>query len=169
MTYRVLVVLLLSAFMTVPSQAGKLFKIVDEDGNVTYQSAPPHGSDDSVEQRDIYGGEDPEEDASNRDRAALNYPVTLYAIRKCKPCDNARTQLQERKIPFEEKDPTSSPELYKAFKELVNGTTVPAVAVGDNIVANYSKDNLGQALDAAGYPSLEKKEVTESEEQAESL
>lgn len=172
MAKRLLRVLLLSVIVTIPAQAGKLFKIVDADGNVTYQSSPPSGNSGSIEQRDIYGGEDPEEDVINRDRAALNYPVTLYAIKKCRPCDNARIQLQERKIPFKEKDPTSSPKLYKAFTELVNGTTVPAVAVGDNIVLDYTKDSLGQALDAAGYPALEKKETEESnetEEQADEL
>lgn len=172
MAKRLLRVLLLSVIVTIPAQAGKLFKIVDADGNVTYQSSPPSGNSGSIEQRDIYGGEDPEEDAINRDRAALNHPVTLYAIKKCRPCDNARIQLQERKIPFKEKDPTSSPKLYKAFTELVNGTTVPAVAVGDNIVLDYTKDSLGQALDAAGYPALEKKETEETietEEQADEL
>ncbi len=166
MTERYFFALALAVFMILPTHAERLFKIVDEHGNVTYQTAPPSG-DGSVEQRDIYGGEEPADEDIARDRAALNHPVTLYAIRKCKPCDNARTLLQERQIPFEEKDPTSDPKLYKTFKELVNGTTVPAITVGENVVADFTKENLNQALDAAGYPGLEEKK--EAEEQADEL
>lgn len=167
MINRLLLVLLLSVSVALPASAERLFKTVDEDGNVTYQSFPPSDGSGTSEQRDIYGGEDPEDDFINRDRAALNYPVTLYAIANCKPCDNARTQLTEREIPFDEKDPTSSPELYKTFKELVNGTSVPALSVGTNVISHYTKDNLKQALDTAGYPPLRKEEPKEDEDSIE--
>ena len=164
MAERLLMALLMSVFMTMPAQAERLFKIVDEHGNVTYQKAPSY-SGGSIERRDIYGGEDPADEEIARDRAALNHPVTLYAIKRCKPCDNARAQLQKRKIPFKEKDPTSDAKLYKAFTELIYGTTVPAITVGENIVNDYSKKTLEQALDAAGYPPIEK----EGEEQTDEL
>ena len=107
MIVRSLIVLLLSAFLVMPVYADRLFKVVDEDGNVTYQTAPPSGDEGTTEQREISGGEGPSEEAIAMDRATANYPVTLFAIKNCKPCDNARAQLQARKIPFEEKDPTS--------------------------------------------------------------
>ncbi|MEE8388470.1 MAG: glutaredoxin family protein [Acidiferrobacterales bacterium] len=163
MAERLLIVLLLSVVMTMPAHAEQLFKIIDEHGNVTYQKAPP-SSGGSIERRDIYGGEDPADEVIARDRAALNHPVTLYAIKKCKPCDNARAQLQKREIPFEEKDPTSDAKLYKAFTELIYGTTVPAITVGENVITAYSKESLEQALDAAGYPPLEKEGEGQTDE-----
>ncbi|MFV1997216.1 MAG: glutaredoxin family protein [Acidiferrobacterales bacterium] len=159
-------VLVLSVFVVMPTRAERLFKIVDEQGNVTYQTAPPTG-DDSVEQRDIYGGEGPAEEEIARERATFDYPVTLYAIKKCKPCDQAREQLQKRKVPFDEKDPTSDAKLYQKYTKMVDGTNVPGLSIGENIVADYTEEALGKALDAAGYPPLEKK--GEDEEQTDEL
>jgi len=161
-----LFVLVLSVFMAMPTRAERLFKIVDEQGNVTYQSAPPTG-DESAEQREIYGGEGPSDDVIARERATFDYPVTLYAIKKCRPCDQAREQLQKRKVPFEEKDPTSDGKLYQKYTKMVDGTNVPGISVGENIVADYTEEALGKALDAAGYPGLEEKK--EGEEQLDEL
>ncbi len=167
MAERFLIALVLSVIVIVPSHAERLFKIVDENGNVTYQAAPPLDVEGSVEQREIVGGEDPAEETIARERAVLNYPVTLYAIKKCKPCDTARKQLQDRDVPFKEKDPTSDDKLYKEFTEMINGTTVPAISVGEKVVTEYTQENLKKALDTAGYPSLEDKK--EGEEQTDEL
>lgn len=163
MIKRLLIALVLSVFMTIPAHAERLFKVVDEHGNVTYQTAPPSGDGGTVELREIYGGEDPAEEAIARDRAALNHPVILYAIKKCKPCDRARAQLQKRKVPFEEKDPTSDAKLYKKYTEMVDGTNVPGLSVGENVVADYTADALKKALDEAGYPALEEKKEGEQQ------
>ncbi len=168
MAERFLIALILSVAVIAPSHAERLFKIVDEQGNVTYQTAPPASDEDgSVEQREIAGGEDPADETIARERAMLNFPVTLYAIKKCKPCDEARKQLQDRDVPFKEKDPTSENKLYKEFTEMINGTTVPAISVGDNVITEYTRENLKKALDTAGYPSLEDKK--EGEEQTDEL
>jgi len=166
MSKRLLILILLPIFLSTPALAERLFKVVDEDGNVTYQTAPPGYDEGTVDQREISGGEEPSDEAIAMDRATTNNPVTLFAIKNCKPCDNARTQLQESNIPFEEKDPTSDPQLYKTFTELVNGTSVPALTVGETVVSVYTKDNLDQALQAAGYPKAEsaKEEGTKEEE-----
>lgn len=166
MAERFLIALMLSVFVIVPSHAERMFKIVDENGNVTYQAAPPSDVEGSIEQREIMGGEDPAEETIARERAVLNYPVTLYAIKKCKPCDTARKQLQDRDVPFKERDPTSGDKVYKEFTEMINGTTVPAISVGDKLVTEYTQENLKKVLDSAGYPSLEKKK---DDEQADEL
>lgn len=167
MITRSLITLLFSTVLLVPVHAERLYKLVDENGNVTYQSAPPSDDGGTVERRDIYGGEGPGEDVIARERAAFDHPVTLYAVGKCKPCDKARTQLQKRKIPFTENDPGSSAEVYKKFKELVDSNVVPVIAVGENTVTVYTPKSLDTALDIAGYPAIEKNK--EGEEQTDEL
>ena len=149
---------LLAAFsVALPVQAGQVFKRVDEQGNVTYESRPGSGGG-AVEERDVDGGEDPTDYAIAMDQATLYSPVTLYAIKTCKPCDQAREQLNKRGIPFKELDPTSDKAIYKDYQSLGGGNVVPVIKVGDSAVTEYTATALDDALDAAGYPKPEASE-----------
>ena len=159
--------LLLAMGVAMPGHAEQVFKRVDDQGNVSYESHPGYG-DGSVESRDIDGGYDPSQYAIAMDQATLYNPVTLFAISKCKPCDKAREQLNKRGIPFEEKDPTSDKALYKEFQALGGGNVVPVIKIGDSAVTEYTAQALTDALEAAGYPKPEKEEgAEETGQQAE--
>jgi glutaredoxin len=160
MNWRALIYLLSGFLVAAPVQAERVFKRVDESGNVTYESRPSYDGS-SIEERDISGGEDPDEDAIALDRAIQYSPVTMYAIKKCKPCDQAREQLNKRKIPFTEKDPTSDKALYKEFQDLGGANVVPVIKVGDAVVNEYTSQALEDALNSAGYPVPEKAESSQ--------
>lgn len=159
--------LLVAAGVAMPGHAEQVFKRVDEQGNVTYESRPGYG-DGSVEARDIDGGLGPSEYAIAMDQATLYNPVILFSIAKCKPCDQAREQLNKRGIPFKEKDPTTDKALYKEFQALGGGNVVPVIKIGESAVTEYTAQALTDALDAAGYPKPQKEEgAEESGEPAE--
>lgn len=157
MKEQLLFILVLSVFAAMPTQAERLFKIVDDQGNVTYQSAPPSGNDsgdESIEQRDIYGGEDPVDARIAMDRAILEWPVTIYSTEQCKTCEVIRKQLQKRKIPYTEKFPARDAVDYNELQKVSGGTSIPVIVVGENVITVYSYLVLKQALNDAGYPKI---------------
>ncbi|MCG6975164.1 MAG: DUF4124 domain-containing protein, partial [Acidiferrobacterales bacterium] len=62
MNWRALVYLIVGLVVAAPVQAERVFKRVDESGNVTYESRPSYG-DGSIQEQDISGGQDPSEAA----------------------------------------------------------------------------------------------------------
>lgn len=164
MDWRVLIVLTSGLALVSPAQAERVYKTVDEQGNVTYQSRPSYDGE-TVEERDISGGYDPSEEAIALDRAIQFSPVTVYAIKKCKPCDQAKAQLAKRKVPFTEKDPTSDKALYKEFQELGGANVVPVIKIGDTVVSEFTTQALDEALDGAGYPKPQKENPDEGGEE----
>ncbi|MBE9516569.1 MAG: DUF4124 domain-containing protein, partial [Proteobacteria bacterium] len=95
-----LVVSLLASFGV---QAEKLYKWVDEDGNVSYHQRPPReGSKYKVEEKDF--GQQIESsrksgETKNRNRT---FPIMLYRVPKCATCDLVRQYLNSKKLPYTE-------------------------------------------------------------------
>ncbi len=166
MVRRTSVVLVISFLFVLPVQAERVYRSVDEYGNVTYESRPTYDGE-SIEERDISGGYDPAEEAIALDRAIQYYPVTLYVIANCPPCDRIRDLLSKRKIPFAEKDPTSDKLLYKELKDLSGGSAVPVVMVGDNVVKQITDESINAALDGAGYPKPQPENTEQVDEEGQ--
>jgi glutaredoxin len=163
MNWRALVYLIVGLVVAAPVQAERVFKRVDESGNVTYESRPSYG-DGSIQEQDISGGQDPSEAAIALDRASQEYPVTLYAIANCSPCDRLRNLLSKRKVPFTEKDPTSDKMLYKELKDLSGSSSVPVVVVGEDVVQQITDEAVNTALDSAGYPKPQEEDGASQED-----
>ncbi len=163
MKRRIIIALSLAIWFTFPVHAEKLYRIVDEYGNVTYTSTLPFGSESDVEIRDIEGGVDPADDFIARDKATGLSPVTLYAVEKCRICDVIRKQLKARNVPFTDVDPSQDPVVYNKLQEITGGSSVPAISVGDKVISRYSYLELKEALNAAGYPPKGAKPKPEQE------
>ena len=82
-------------------------------------------------------------------KAAKDFPVTLWAYECGPPCENARAHLARRGVPYTEKDPR--PDL-KAFEKLSGGNDVPVLFVGSTKLTGYLESGWDNSLDAAGYP-----------------
>lgn len=131
----------------VAAQDGKLYKWVDENGNVTYQDTPPPGSGGEVETI---------VDPSVNTEAGVEMPdvdVTFYAIEVCDACDLVRRLLQERGIPFQEKNAEGSQEVQTELREVAGALSVPVVQIGDQVLRGYNRDLLLNELEEAGFPS----------------
>ena len=124
---------IVSALCNVEVMAQKSYRWVDETGKVTYQDAPPPDSAVSVEEQQT----DYSADSGNEDTGAARasqFPVVLYSIPGCEPCDAARNYLKNREIPFTEKNVHNNIELQKEMKEAVGELTVPTLTVGKKIM-----------------------------------
>ena len=161
-----LIWLVLGLLVSVPAQAAKLYKWVDERGNVTYLDHPPPEGQGRVEEKTVRlksGGEDGDPSSA---AAAAKFPVTLYMTPKCNPCDAARAHLKQRKVPFTEIDVSEkNPQAQQEMRQKVQELAVPTITVGSKIMRGYIDSLLDGELDQAGYPKLPVK--TEDEAAAE--
>lgn len=152
--YSVIAVLAL-ALVASPAFAGKLYKWVDESGNVSYQDRPPPEGQGRVEEREVRGsrasGGDPAADA-----AAAKAPVTLYTVPGCSSCDAARAHLKQRGVPFSEVNVSANNvDAQQEMKKKVGELSVPTITVGAKVMKGYLASLLDGELDAAGYPKAQ--------------
>ncbi|PZP62925.1 MAG: glutaredoxin family protein [Azospira oryzae] len=128
-----------------------LYRWVDEKGRVHYTDVPPPASAKEKEAKKMGGGAGSTALPFAVRQAASRYPVTLYAGDCGEPCDLARQLLEERGIPYTEKDgrlPAEQAEL----KKLAGALEVPVLKVGSQVIKGFEASQWHLTLDAAGYP-----------------
>ncbi|MGA9665759.1 MAG: glutaredoxin family protein [Gallionella sp.] len=149
------IALLLACLMTMPPEvtAGELFRWVDKAGKMNYGDVPPADATD-IERLSISSESTLNDDLPYETRRAQeNFPVTLYVGNDCGDlCDQARSLLNKRGIPFTEKL-LHTREDIEAFKKLsgIDGG-IPVLAVGRDFLKGYSEPRWNSELDIAGYP-----------------
>ena len=132
------------------------FKWIDHDGQVNYGDQPPKDAtgiapiapaDVSVDAGDAMARL-PYEIRS----VARNFPVVLYAMAACTPCDEGRAFLKSRNIPFVERTVASRADL-DAYHRLGGTDVLPTITVGREFLRGYESGAWSAALAVAGYPS----------------
>lgn len=156
MARNTLIVVLVTTLAVVPAYAAKLYKWVDERGNISYQDRPPPEGVGRVEEKDLRDGHGGDSGSPAAAESAAKSPVKLYMVSKCSSCDAARAYLKKRKVPFSEinvseKNPQAQQDMVKKFGEL----TVPTITVGSKVMQGYVESLLAGELDQAGYPKPE--------------
>ncbi len=146
---------LLLTLTALPAHA--IYKIVGPDGKVTYSDTPPpEGSQAKV--RTVAAGGSPSGAPSLANlptelrRAATQYPVTLYTGKGCKPCDAGRQLLQQRGIPFAEKQVGNTSNDVAAMQQISGSATLPVLVIGKQQLNGLTTADWQSYLDAAGYP-----------------
>lgn len=141
----------LALFAALPAHA--LYKVVGADGRVTYTDTPPPASSGAKVTK--LG-----ENLSIIPQAALplelrqaqqRYPVTLYTMKVCEPCDAARQLLRQRGVPFNEKLIVTG-EDGDALQRLSGARDAPTLAIGSQVLRGLAADSWNAYLDSAGYP-----------------
>lgn len=135
-----------------PAFAAKLYKWVDQHGNVSYQDQPPPSDKGKVEERYVGERAPAAIDNAAADAAASTAPVVLYSTAKCSPCDSVRAYLRGRGVPFAEKNVQADRELQKELLQKTGQLSVPTIMVGGKVMQEYSQAWLESELDQAGYP-----------------
>ncbi len=146
------VAILLVACAVLPSAAFAQYKYVGPDGRVTYSDQPPPRDARVIEEKKL--GAPPSSSAAlpfEVQQAASKYPVTIYTGDKCAPCDEARTYLRNRGVPFAEKTVSSSDDIA-LFKQQSPDGTAPVLVVGARKAVGFSQAAWSGLLDSAGYP-----------------
>ncbi len=144
--------LLLSAVLCgfhIVSHAGRIYECFDNQGNRSFSDVCPPGTTKKSEKilRTERTGA-----TAGLETVAKEYPVTLYSVQACDACDLVRRHLQNRKIPFTEKDSAQDAAVQEQLKALVGQLTVPTVTIGKKVITGYNRFALEDALDGAGYP-----------------
>lgn len=147
-----IVVLLGLAVGMQPAGAAKLYKWVDEFGNVTYRDTPPTEVDGEVEEKIISGGSSVDSASEATDAAAQRTPVVLYSTPSCSACDSARAYMKSRGVPFQDKNVLDNSDLQQELKAKSGEISVPTILVGEKVMRGYVQSLLEDELTAAGYP-----------------
>ena len=147
--------LLLIALLGVSAHAAT-FRWTDANGQVVYGDRPPANGAWLVQDTDGDGGITPPSPAGALPyavrSAATRFPVRLYTVGDCAPCDAARAHLTQRGVPFSERVLRTEGDLT-AFRQLgFTDKRTPAMSVGREKTQGYDADEWTLLLDAAGYP-----------------
>jgi glutaredoxin len=147
-----LAVALTTAFEA-PAQTS-VYKWTDADGKVHFSDTPPPPSvKDVTEKRIRGGGGDSSQLPYATQMAMKSSPVTLYTAPQCgAPCEQGRSLLGDRGIPYTERDAQASREDAEAVKKAIGALQVPVLMVGNDALKGYDPGAWNGALDGAGYP-----------------
>jgi len=146
MDLRFLALLLLPGLVT-----AQTYRWVDDAGNVHYSDQAPPAS-----ARDVQKTSAPARQGASPplpyalQQAVKNFPVTLYTSKTCDPCDQARTLLENRGVPYKEIGVADA----QALEKLAGSTAVPLMTVGREKYDGFESAAYHAALDIAGYPRI---------------
>ncbi|MFY7855567.1 MAG: glutaredoxin domain-containing protein [Rubrivivax sp.] len=132
------------------------YKVVGPDGSVTYTDRPPTGA---TQVRPLQRSATAPAAPELGDPAlppllrqlALRYPVTLYTTPDCPACDEGRTLLTQRGIPYRERRITTEDDV-QALERALGWRTVPSLNVGSQGLRGFTAMEWTSYLDLAGYP-----------------
>ena len=137
---------------------GKLYKWVDEQGNVSYQDSPPPKNVkvlDSDVLKDLKSnqGKVKELKRSNAADPVLDgsQPVMVYTADNCKPCQSVVLYLTQKEVPFIERDIRDDRHARDRLAKQSKQISVPSLFIGAEIVQGSSKSQISAALRKAGY------------------
>lgn len=135
----------------------QMYKWKDAKGVTHFTDTPPPAAAGKVESKS-YGSaaaDSAPEDSSLPFalRAAVkNFPVTLYTGKQCAACEQGRSMLQARGIPFSEKTVTSVAD-QAVLKEAGGANQLPFLLIGHNKLTGFEQGAWDNALTAASYPA----------------
>jgi glutaredoxin len=148
--------LLISISLLISASAhAQLYRWVGPDGKVTYSDTPPPSSAKQVEKKDVISGPSTSNLPYELAQAVKNNPVTLYTTAKCAPCEDARTMLKARGIPYSEKTVNAYEEVAK-LKQIAGDSQLPFLTVGSKKQKGFESNAWDALLTEAGYPQSNK-------------
>ena len=136
-----------------PAAAQQMYKWKDAGGTVHYSDRPPPGPQEGQARALRPDGAAPSAPALPYElaRAAQNHPVTLYTTARCDACDQGRSLLAARGIPFAEKTVNTAQD-QQQLRSIGGKDELPLLVVGKRQVAGFQAAAWNDALDAASYP-----------------
>ncbi len=141
--------LLLLSICTAQAQ---MFKWVDEKGVIHFSDVPPESGKIKAEIKD-YSSMAPDATLPYAvAQAARSNPVTLYTTSQCTACDQGRSLLQERGVPFAEKTVVSDEDQQK-LRDAGGEGQVPFLTIGAAKLVGFEAGAWQAALTAATYPT----------------
>jgi glutaredoxin len=150
--FRSTVTLGLALLLCAAGASAQMFKWTDAKGVVHFSDQPPPaGADRKVEQKAFGGSGERGQLPYALAEAARKSPVVLYTTPACAACDQGRTMLQQRGIPFAEKTVVTNADQAK-LAEADSGGRVPVLLVGGAKRIGFDAGTWNDALNDAAYP-----------------
>ena len=158
-TKNIYLAIVISVVFIGPTEAARLYKVVDEFGNVSYQARPaPLDPGVITEEKNFDAGGQPSPNNSLAQIARKN-PVIIYTAPNCNSCDNARRFLDDLNIPYTDKNAQGNDEVSEELRSVSGGLSVPVITVGKKVLTGFAKPWLESELEKAGYTVPRKKTV----------
>jgi glutaredoxin len=144
----------LLAGLALPALAQSAYRWVDQAGRVQYSDQPPPPSVQKFEERHLTPNQSTAQQPYATRKASAAFPVTLYTSKDCgQPCEDGRTLLQRRKIPFTETHLETAEDVAAFKARFSKEPTVPTLTVGKDKDEGYAAASWNRLLDSAGYPA----------------
>jgi len=129
------------------SASAQVYRWTDSSGKRHFTDTPPPASARDVERRRA-----PSATEYALQQARKNHPVKLYTAPGCGvACDEARSLLNARGVPFQEVSVFSEAAIAE-LKEVSGSASVPILFVGGSMQKGFEQGAFHRSLDAAGYP-----------------
>lgn len=141
----------LALLLCAAGASAEMYKWVDAAGKVHFSDQPPPPGAKPVEIKAGAGGSATTPLPYELAQAARAHPVLLYTRPKCDACDQARTFLRERGIPFAEKTVSTAAEEAK-LKEVGGNGRLPFVTIGRTKSTGFEAAVWNAMLTDAAYP-----------------
>jgi len=132
------------------ANAGKLYKWVDANGNISYQDQPPPKNANVLRESSI------DENGSLSDKVEQQ-AVTVYTVPNCAACSELLSRLVEIGVPVEEQNLDNNRDAQQRVLELSDSLIAPTVVINGRALPNPNLQNLNEALETAGYKIIKPK------------
>ena len=156
MTHKVLPSIAIFLLLCAANSHAELYKWIAPNGKVSYSDMPPPESSKQATPLSISsGGAGTDNLPYELAEAVKNNPVVLYTTAPCIPCDQGRSLLKNRGIPFSEKTVSSNDDLLK-LRQVSSDGQLPVLTIGRNKQSGFEAGAWNTALSAAAYPGTNK-------------
>lgn len=140
-------------FAAVTAYGQQMYRWTDAEGRVHYSDQPPPKDAKNVQTKNLSANVVETDSLPYATQIARRRnPVTLYAFDCGDVCNQARSLLRGRGVPFNELD-TRQQATAEKLKGLTGGTDVPVLVVGDTVINGFETSRWQTALDNGGYPT----------------
>ncbi len=141
----------LAMLLAAGSASAQMYKWVDAKGKTHFSDQPPPEGVKPATIKSASAGVAPADFPYALATAVRNYPVTLYTTGSCTGCDQGRSLLKNRGIPFTEK--TVSNDADEAKLQSLGGDGLPFLLVGTAKSNGFQRAEWETMLNVALYPA----------------
>jgi len=132
--------------------AFQVYKWKDEHGVTHYGDAPPPRAKSEVLKTDARRSVDAPALPYELARAVQAAPVVLYTTARCDGCDQGRSLLRARGVPFAERTVATLEDQQQLRQASGGKDELPLLLVGSRGIAGFQAAAWQEALNAAAYP-----------------
>ena len=141
--------LMVVLFAPTTAFAGKVYKIVDKDGKVSYRQIGPKSTATVSPKRSAPRKPSPPPSIpAYKDRSYRLSTVDLYVTSWCGSCNKAIAFLRENNVSFNLYDIEKDKNAAKRYKALSSGRGVPLAVINGKKIRGFSEASYKRALNA---------------------